>query len=76
MHNIITSIIVPLTNFRQKDIDTFTQTQIDHVKRTCVGDVPNSQITTQFPTDADHHLNKWCTASLMERMNMLNNHDI
>ena len=45
MYKILTSIIAPLTNFRQKDVDAFTQTQIDYVKSTCIGDMTTTQIT-------------------------------
>ena len=45
MYKIIKLIIAPLANFRQKEISTFTKTQIDHVKYTCAGDVPTIQIT-------------------------------
>ena len=76
MHNILIPIIEPLTNLRNKDVDTCFQTQIDYVKRTCAVDVPTSQITKHFPTDANYPLNKWFTSSLDECVKMLNNHDI
>ena len=44
MHNILTSISIPLPNYRQKCTDIFTQAQIDHVKCTYAGDAPTSQI--------------------------------
>ena len=65
-----------LTNLRQKDDDACLQTQIDHAKRTCTGDVPNSQIAKYFPKDTKHPLNKWNTASSEERMIMLINNDV
>ena len=48
MHNILTSISIPLPNYRQKCTDIFTQAQINYVKCTSVGDAPTSYITKQF----------------------------
>ena len=73
---ILTPILVPLTNLRQKAMETCLETQINKVKHTCAVDMPTSQIAKHFPHDTNHPSNKSCTASLDEHMGMLNNHDI
>ena len=72
----LTPIILPLTNFRKKDVDAYLLTQIDHVKRTCAGHVPTIQIAKHFTKYTNHPLNKWHIASSEAQIKMLKNYDV
>ena len=67
---------MPFINHMFKDSQTFHASQIDNVKRMCVGEVPKSHIKKNFPLDAHHLLNKWHKDSVKEWKEMINNHDI
>ena len=64
------------TSHGLKDLKTFHTTKIDNFKSMCVGKTPKSQTNKYFPLDSHHPMNKWCTASVKELKEMLNNHDI
>ena len=73
---ILTPILMHLTNLRQKSMETYLENQSKKAKRTCTVHVSTSRIDKHFPHDDYYHLNKWYTASPDECVDILNNHDV